>query len=1202
MPFYMKKNLLLTLLCAVFALTAQATDDFRQHRWESFEGLMPTRSSIVFLGNSITNMHDWWEAFGGEQAMLNRGTSGGFTYEALDHLETVLMGHPAKVFIGIGTNDITAVERIAETADNIRIIAERIRCESPETEVYIQSLLPSTWNTGAYGRSERVAALNRLLMPIAARLNQQYDKVHYVDLYGLMVGEDGVGFRQSSADLSLAYDNLHPTVLGYGIWCDAISEAVGRPCVYDVDATTLYDGGLINSTGDRITCFAQQPVGSDDILIIGDELVSSGEWHEWLQSPHVKNRGLGWGYTGSDLAQAIKNAPLYFKHPDSKAPRAIVIYAGVSEAEAGLATADFSARYQRLIDALREQAPESKLYLLTPLKTVNSSANALINAYNAALLDLQKANSNVAVIDATSLNDEPKCYFAAPSDKANYLTAYGYARLSELMASAIKRDFPSADITAVSVAQCESRKATYAARKVLGDALTRVLRMTGKLGGGIGDYSHVDEAAFYARLEAAYSLLRKDNPTLAECQTAKEDLLDVMPEVNAVAKCNEEFVVFNNAESNIPYRIPAVAQAANGDLVFVCDYRYSGKDIGVQDRGRLDLRYRVRHSDGIWGKEQTLAACQTGTPFVAFGDPCIVCDSETGRLMVTSCCGNVSFPDGTHDNHQGWSRWYSTDDGKTWDKNYTELADQIKRQVDERSNATLASFFIGSGKITQSRQIKEGQYYRLYCASNTRINTAGAVDKMNYVWYSDDFGQTWTMLGHPDDTPIDGGDEPKVEELPDGSVVISSRDEGRIFNIFHYTDTKTAQGTWGTQHLSARGNNGCFGATCNGEILIVPVRRTTDGVASYLALQSVPMSADRINVGIYYKELQTLSDYRTGADLAADWTPCQISSTSSAYSTMCLMQNGHIAFFYEENGQRSGYDMVFKDLDIATITGGRYTYADLSEQEHTDYLRRGATAYCAEHQEEVEALGAAGAAAWQDYVTQPTRSAYERLNRVLATFSTTRAEACPYASPEPQGAYFGEGSTAYTLQIASRYYITAQTMMDDALYCRAITRPNNANGYWVITGDKAAGYQLRNVGKGSEYVLGVKGGASCARFALYPQADIPEDVNTRFDCRRNMGKEEALTFFLHGTDCDAWNVRHQFLALWRDARVFDLEDCAIAFRKANYDFPVNPDGLTDIEAVLPAPSVAYDVSGRRANAASPVKIASGRKVINHPLP
>ena len=82
----------------------------------------------------------------------------------------------------------------------------------------------------------------------------------------------------------------------------------------------------------------------------------------------------------------------------------------------------------------------------------------------------------------------------------------------------------------------------------------------------------------------------------------------------------------------------------------------------------------------------------------------------------------------------------------------------------------------------------------------------------NFVVYSDDFGSNWKILG---DVNVPGvpskGDEPKTEELPDGSIILSSRTNGgRMYNIFKFTDAEKAEGSWGTHAFSGAENNGCL--------------------------------------------------------------------------------------------------------------------------------------------------------------------------------------------------------------------------------------------------------------------------------------------------------------------------------------------------------------------------------------------------------
>ena len=193
--------------------------------------------------------------------------------------------------------------------------------------------------------------------------------------------------------------------------------------------------------------------------------------------------------------------------------------------------------------------------------------------------------------------------------------------------------------------------------------------------------------------------------------------------------------------------------------------------------------------------------------------------------------------------------------------------------------------------------------------------------------YSDNFGRTWLPLGGADARPTLDGDEAKVVELPNGSVLLSSRSQkgnGRIFNIYTYTNAKKAEGKWDKPvYLD---NKTYPSARCNGEVLLVKARRMSDGKRTHVLLYSVPMSGKRENVGIYYKELASADDYSSPECFKSGWKVYRVSNTDSAYSTMEQMANGNIAFFYEESEQKGGYDMVFDSYTLAIITNGEFQH------------------------------------------------------------------------------------------------------------------------------------------------------------------------------------------------------------------------------------------------------------------------------------
>lgn len=377
------------------------------------------------------------------------------------------------------------------------------------------------------------------------------------------------------------------------------------------------------------------------------------------------------------------------------------------------------------------------------------------------------------------------------------------------------------------------------------------------------------------------------------------------------------------------YRIPAIATAGNGDLIAVADYRYSGADIGMTQQA-TDLRVRISKDNGAtWGDVKTLAAGQGTSAAKAintgYGDACLVADRESGKALVVCAAGNVGFPSGTRTSHLYCVTFLSEDNGQTW-SGPTDITEQIYVPFDSsKTHGPIKSMFIGSGKIHQSRYTKVGEYYRLYCVAV--FNNASNVHQ-NSVIYSDDFGATWKVLGSVEDSPIPGGDEPKAEELPDGSILLSSRcTGGRYFNIFTPTDIAKGEGSWGTVAFSGSSNSGttALSNACNGEILVVPAIRKADNKQVYVALQSVPLGSGRANVGIYYKELASLADFNTPSNFAANWDGCyQVSKLGSAYSTMCVQANDSIAFLYEEETYGADYNIVYKTYSLEKLTDSLY--------------------------------------------------------------------------------------------------------------------------------------------------------------------------------------------------------------------------------------------------------------------------------------
>lgn len=375
-----------------------------------------------------------------------------------------------------------------------------------------------------------------------------------------------------------------------------------------------------------------------------------------------------------------------------------------------------------------------------------------------------------------------------------------------------------------------------------------------------------------------------------------------------------------------PYRIPAITTLKNGKILSVADFRWCNSDIG---NGRVDIVGRISADNGAtWGDEFNIAvgSGEEGTHDCGYGDAAIVTDRETGRVLIMCCTGNVFYPNSRRDDPLRSARLYSEDNGETWTKP-EDITDDMYALL-----PNTKALFIGSGKICQSRIVKVGKYYRLYAALCTlNKNNIFSTHSENYVIYSDDFGHTWNVLGSNTESCAPNGDEPKCEELPDGSVVLSSRkDKGRYFNIFKYSDVKTAQGSW-TGVVSSNDVSGglAFNTnSTNGEIQLLQVIRNSDQTQHYMMLQSVPYGAinsgddNRSNVCIFYKVFDEYT-MNSAEELAVGWTRGMVfEDPQGAYSTMCIQPDYKLGFLYETSPGE--FSLVYRPITIEELTGEEY--------------------------------------------------------------------------------------------------------------------------------------------------------------------------------------------------------------------------------------------------------------------------------------
>jgi len=186
-----------------------------------FKTMPQTKGNIVFVGNSITDGGEWNELFG-DTRIKNRGISGDITAGIIFRLPEIAKRKPAKVFLMIGTNDLSKGISADSVVKNILLISSYLKQESPATKFFVQSILPVNNVFGKFnghtGNGEKINFVNE-------RLKENADSASYtfIDLYTVFKDEQG------RLKAEFTNDGLHLKGEAYLLWKHLL-----YPYVYDL--------------------------------------------------------------------------------------------------------------------------------------------------------------------------------------------------------------------------------------------------------------------------------------------------------------------------------------------------------------------------------------------------------------------------------------------------------------------------------------------------------------------------------------------------------------------------------------------------------------------------------------------------------------------------------------------------------------------------------------------------------------------------------------------------------------------------------------------------------------------------------------------------------------------------------------------------------------------------------------------------------
>ena len=339
------------------------------------------------------------------------------------------------------------------------------------------------------------------------------------------------------------------------------------------------------------------------------------------------------------------------------------------------------------------------------------------------------------------------------------------------------------------------------------------------------------------------------------------------------------------------YRIPAVITAKDGSIVAVTDKRKYNEGDLPQD---IDIVCN-RSIDGgqTWSEPYTIAL-GTGVNH-GFGD-CALAWSNDDNGLIAAFVGGVGLWNSTPSNPIRSYISRSYDNGQTWTEpeDITDFIFGDNCIIPEHRTWRASFFGSGNGLRTSTGRI-------MFVAA---IREGSAQSLNNYAVYSDDNGQTWQVSGRASV----GGDEAKVTELADGRILMSIRHGGNRWYNISEDGGETWQPNTSTWY-------DIVAPACNGDL--IRYTSVNQGHDKNRLLHSVPYGNSRKDVTVYvsYDEGETWPVKKC------------IVPYSSAYSSLCILPDGTIGLYVEEepNGT-SGYSTVFYNFSLEWLTDGNDTF------------------------------------------------------------------------------------------------------------------------------------------------------------------------------------------------------------------------------------------------------------------------------------
>ena len=353
--------------------------------------------------------------------------------------------------------------------------------------------------------------------------------------------------------------------------------------------------------------------------------------------------------------------------------------------------------------------------------------------------------------------------------------------------------------------------------------------------------------------------------------------------------------VFPRQSGKNYYRIPTLIQLTNGDLLAFADKRIGG--IGDVPKSPIETVYKKSTNNGkTWSKETRISPPSTSTN-LSYGDGAYCVDRKTGNIICL-VIGDQGFMQSTPNSPIRTRLIIGRNNGSTWD-DPIDITDKIYgANCKDPVRKTWYGVFAASGNGVQLRN------GRMLFVLNVRESKEPFI--RNYVMYSDDGGDTWNVSKNAPQSSS-GGDEAKIVELNDGSLIMAIRPK----DIYQRRLAKSTDNgeTWGP----AEHRKDLPSSASNGDIIYYT--STLNGFDKNRIITMFDSRPWKVGGGSPPGDPVLYWSYDEGKT----WKGRQMYSGNAGYSSLAILKDGSIGILAEIGGSWNG-PIYFMRVNMKYLT------------------------------------------------------------------------------------------------------------------------------------------------------------------------------------------------------------------------------------------------------------------------------------------